>query len=154
MKLGENAENVAPVEPDASGFTCELKTLEESGECVGDAVEEGFGRIIRVRGGSRFRVRRNPRPTLRNRGSGTHTRGRNFGVRGFFVATFFLLDDFPVAEDFGGVLGALFPEDVRMAANHFFIDFADDVGDSETACFTGDLRMEENLEKEVAEFLG
>lgn len=65
-----------------------------------------------------------------------------------------LLDDFPVTEDFGGVLGTLFAEDVGMAANHFFVDFADDVGDGEAALFLSDLGVKEDLEEEIAEFLG
>jgi hypothetical protein len=63
-------------------------------------------------------------------------------------------DDFPVAEDFGGVFSALFAEDVRVAANHFFIDFADDVSDGEAAFFASNLRVKEDLEKEVAQFFG
>ena len=66
----------------------------------------------------------------------------------------FCFDDFPVAEDFGGILGALLAEDVRMAANHFFVNFGDDVGDGEAAFLAGDLRVEEDLKKEVAEFFG
>jgi len=64
----------------------------------------------------------------------------------------FCFDDFPVAEDFGGILGAFLAENVGMAANHFFVDFGDDVGDGEAAFFLGDLGMEENLEKEITEF--
>ena len=65
-----------------------------------------------------------------------------------------LFDDFPVAEDLSGVFGALFSEDVGMAANHFLIDFADDVGDGEAAFFVGDLGMEKDLEEQVAELFG
>lgn len=61
-------------------------------------------------------------------------------------------DYFPVAEDFGGVFSALFTEDVGVAANHFFIDFADDVGDGEAAFFASNLGVKEDLEKEVAQF--
>ena len=61
-------------------------------------------------------------------------------------------DDFPVAEDFGGVFGAFFTEDVGMAANHFFVNFGDYVGDAEAAFFVSDLGMEKDLEKEVAKF--
>src|SRR5208283_6224935 len=51
--------------------------------------------------------------------------GLRFGARlAGLLAAFFLLDDFPIAKDFGGVFGALFTEDVRMAANHFFVNFA------------------------------
>ena len=63
-----------------------------------------------------------------------------------------MFDDFPIAEDFCCILGSFFAEDVRMAANHFFVDFADDGGDVEAVFFVGDLGVEKNLEKEVAEF--
>ena len=43
---------------------------------------------------------------------------------------------------------------MRVAANQFFVDFADDVGDVETAFFMGDLGVEEDLEEEIAEFVG
>ena len=65
-----------------------------------------------------------------------------------------MFDDLPIAEDFGGVSGALFTEHVWMAANHFFVDFPDDVGDGETAFFTGNLRVEQDLEEEIAKFFG
>ena len=45
-------------------------------------------------------------------------------------------------------------EYVRVAANQFVVDFANDVVDGEAALFGGDLRVEEDLEEEVAEFLG
>jgi hypothetical protein len=67
---------------------------------------------------------------------------------------FLLFDLFPVAQNLGSVLGALVAEDVRVAANQFFVDFADDVVDGEAAFLVGDLRVEENLKEEVAEFLG
>lgn len=63
-----------------------------------------------------------------------------------------LFDDFPVAEDLGGVFGALFAEDMRVAANHLLIDFADDIGDGEARFFASDLGVEEDLEEEIAEF--
>ena len=59
---------------------------------------------------------------------------------------------FPIAEDFGGGVGAGGAEDVGMAANHFFVDFADDVGDVETVLLVGDLRVEEDLEEKIAKF--
>jgi hypothetical protein len=61
-------------------------------------------------------------------------------------------DYFPVTKNLGGVFGALFTEDVRVAANHFFVDFADDVGDGEAAFFASNLGVKEDLEKEVAQF--
>lgn len=63
-------------------------------------------------------------------------------------------DDFPVAEDVGGGLGASGAENVGVAANHFFVDFTDDVGDVEAAFFVGDLGVEKDLKKEIAEFFG
>jgi hypothetical protein len=41
-----------------------------------------------------------------------------------------------------------------VAANHFLVNFADDVGDVESILFLGNLRMEEDLEEQVAEFFG
>jgi len=41
-----------------------------------------------------------------------------------------------------------------VAADHFVVDFADDIVDGEAAGFGGDLGVEENLEKEGAEFFG
>jgi hypothetical protein len=41
-----------------------------------------------------------------------------------------------------------------MAANHLFVNFADDVGDVEAAFFVGNLRMEEYLEEKIAKFFG
>ena len=64
------------------------------------------------------------------------------------------LDDFPVAQDFGGVFGTLFAEDVRVAANHFLIDFADDVSDGEASFFPSNLCVKKDLEKEVTQFFG
>ena len=43
---------------------------------------------------------------------------------------------------------------MRVAANHFFIDFADDSGDVEAPFFVSDLGVEEDLKKEIAEFFG
>ncbi len=63
-----------------------------------------------------------------------------------------LFQEFPVAEDLGGGFGFYFAENVGVAANHFVVDFADDVVDGEAALFGGDLRVEEDLEEEVAEF--
>ena len=63
-------------------------------------------------------------------------------------------DLFPVAEDVGGSFGADVAEDVGVAADHFVVNFADDVVDGEAALFGGDLRMEQDLEEEVAEFFG
>jgi hypothetical protein len=40
-----------------------------------------------------------------------------------------------------------------MAANHFLVDFADNIGDGEAFFFVGDLSVEEDLKEEVAEFL-
>ena len=62
--------------------------------------------------------------------------------------------EFPVAEDLGGSFGFDGAEDVGVAANHFVVDFADDVVDGEAAGFGGDLGVEENLEEEVAQFFG
>jgi hypothetical protein len=62
--------------------------------------------------------------------------------------------EFPVAEDFGGGFGVGGAEDMGVAANHFVVDFADYVVDGEAAVFCGDLGMEEDLEKEVAQFFG
>ena len=67
---------------------------------------------------------------------------------------FLLFDLFPVAEDVGGGLGGGGAEDVGMAANHFRVDFADDVGDGEAFFFVSDLSVEEDLKEEIAEFLG
>jgi hypothetical protein len=67
---------------------------------------------------------------------------------------FLLFQEFPVAEDLGGGFGFDFAEDVRVAANHFVVNFADDVVDGEAVLFSGDLRVEEDLKEEVAEFLG
>jgi hypothetical protein len=54
----------------------------------------------------------------------------------------------------GGGFGFDVAEDVGVAANHFVVDFADDVVDGEAATFGGDLGVEEDLEEEVAEFFG
>jgi len=63
-------------------------------------------------------------------------------------------DFFPVAEDFGGGFGVNVAEDVRVAANHLVVNFADDVVDGEAALLGSDLRVEKNLEEEIAEFFG
>jgi hypothetical protein len=73
---------------------------------------------------------------------------------GEFGLAFFVFDDFPVTEDFGGIFGACFAEDVGMTANHFAVDFRDDVGDVEAAFFVSDLGVKEDLEEEIAEFFG
>jgi hypothetical protein len=54
----------------------------------------------------------------------------------------------------GGGFGFDVAEDVGVAADHFVVDFADDVVDGEAALFGGDLGVKENLEEEVAEFFG
>jgi hypothetical protein len=54
----------------------------------------------------------------------------------------------------GGGFGFDVAEDVGVAANHFVVDFADDVVDGEAAIFGGDLGVEEDLEEEVAELFG
>jgi hypothetical protein len=41
-----------------------------------------------------------------------------------------------------------------MAAHHFVVNFADDVVDGEAVFFGSDLRVEEDLEEEVAELFG
>ena len=61
---------------------------------------------------------------------------------------------FPVAEDVGGGFGGGGAEDVGVPANHFVVDFTDYGRDVEATFFVGDLRVEENLEEKVAEFLG
>jgi hypothetical protein len=68
--------------------------------------------------------------------------------------TLFPFQEFPVAEDFGGGFGVDLAEDVGMAADHFVVDFADDVVDGEATLFGGDLGVKEDLEEEVAEFFG
>lgn len=144
-ELVEDAVYIVPIEADARGFASELKAFEKRGKSARDAVEDGDGFFILVLG-IRTRRRGNVKTrTLRTQGCGTC---------GFLVAAFFLLDDFPVAKDFRGIFSSLFAEDVRVAANHFFVNFADDVVDGETAFFTGDLRVEEDLEEEIAKFLG
>jgi hypothetical protein len=75
------------------------------------------------------------------------------GIIGF-GAPLFLLQEFPVAKDLGGGFGFDVAEDVGVAANHFVVDFADDVVDGEAAIFGGDLGVEEDLEEEVAELFG
>jgi hypothetical protein len=54
----------------------------------------------------------------------------------------------------GGGFGFDGAEDVGMAADHFVVNFADNVMDGEAAFFGGDLGVEEDLEEEVAEFFG
>ena len=54
----------------------------------------------------------------------------------------------------GGGIGFDVAEDVGVAANHFVVDFADNVVDGEAALFGGDLGVEEDLKEEVAEFFG
>jgi len=67
---------------------------------------------------------------------------------------FLFFQEFPVAEDFGGGFRVCGAEDVGVAADHFVVNFADDVVDGEAALFGGDLGMEEDLEQEIAEFFG
>ncbi len=128
----EDAVDVVPIETDARGLAGELKTFEKRGKSPRDSVEDGDGFIIRV-------------PGIRTQGCGTQR---------LLAAALFGFDDFPVAKDFGRIFGAFFTEDVRVTTNHFLVNFADDVVDGETAFFTGDLRMEEHLEKEITEFFG
>jgi hypothetical protein len=64
----------------------------------------------------------------------------------------FLLDDFPAAEDISGGFGRGGAEDVRVAAHHFVVDLADDLGDGKAFFFVSDLGVKENLKKEIAEF--
>ena len=45
-------------------------------------------------------------------------------------------------------------EDVRMAAFHLVADAVDDVVEREVAGFLGHLRVEDDLELEIAEFVG
>jgi hypothetical protein len=71
-----------------------------------------------------------------------------------FGLALLFFEEFPVPEDFGGGFGAGGAEDVGVAADHFVVDFADDIVDGEAALFGGDLGVEENLEEEVAEFFG
>ena len=63
------------------------------------------------------------------------------------VGTLLLFDDFPVAEDVSGGFGGGGAEDVRVAANHFVVDFADDVGDGKALFFVSDLGVEKDLKK-------
>lgn len=106
----ENAVNVVPVEADAGGLAGQLQGFEEGGEGAGNAVEDGF----------------------RSRGGGNGGRER-------FGFAFLKFDLFPVAEDVSGSLGPGGTEDVRMAADHFFVDFTNDVGNVEAVLFVGDL---------------
>jgi len=59
--------------------------------------------------------------------------------------TLFVFDDLPVAEDLSGVFGAFVAEDVRVAANHFFVNFGNDIGDVETVFLLSDLGVKEDL---------
>ncbi len=51
-----------------------------------------------------------------------------------------------------GSIGFHGSEDVGVAADHFFVDPRNDVGDVEASGFPGDIRVEQDLEEEVAEF--
>ena len=76
------------------------------------------------------------------------------GSRRYFRLAFLFFQEFPVAEDLGGGFSLDVAEDVGVAADHFVVDFPDDVVDGEAALFGGDLSVEEDLEEEVAKFLG
>jgi hypothetical protein len=62
-----------------------------------------------------------------------------------------LLDGLPVAQHLAGGVGGLVGEDVRVPAHHLVGHPGDDVGDGEAPLPGGDLRMEDDLEKEVAQ---
>jgi len=113
-----------------------LEGFEQCGDGVRDAVEEGPAFAVAAEGRRALRLPAGSRRYL-----------------GFGLA-FLFFQEFPVAEDLGGGFCSDIAEDVGMATNHFVVDFADDVGDGEAAGFGGDLGVEENLEEEVAEFLG
>ena len=50
-------------------------------------------------------------------------------------------------------VGGGVPEDVRVPANHLLRDGGDHVGDVELPVFGGDLRVEQDLQEKVPEFL-
>ena len=53
-----------------------------------------------------------------------------------------------------GILGLDVAEDVRMAANHFVVNFANHVGDGEAALFARDVGVKKHLQQQIAHFLG
>src|SRR5215469_2307161 len=139
VEFGEDAFNRVPVEADAGGFAGQLKGFEEGGKSVRDAVED------------RRRFLRGESPlfcSVCDPGAKAPPPDNLPGL------PLLLFDDFPVAQDLGGVFGALFAEDVGVAADHFFVDFADHVGDREARFFAGNLGMEKHLEQKVAQFFG
>ena len=50
--------------------------------------------------------------------------------------------------------GRFFAEDVRVTADELAVEACDDVGDAKVPGFLGHLGVEEDLEEEVAEFVG
>src|SRR5215475_5273472 len=77
-----------------------------------------------------------------------------FGGDGGFGGAFFPFDDFPVSENVSGGFGRGGAEDMRVAAHHFVVDFADNVGNGETFFLVGNLGMEKHLKEEVAKLFG
>ena len=151
----EDAFDVLPVEADASGFASELKAFEKGGKGGDYAVEEGWsgsGFGMRRRSRSRRDARRLafdlPARCACYRGTGSVRPRRGFGL------ALLLFQEFPVPQNLRRGPGFDFAEDVGMPTNHFIVDFADDIMDRETALFGGDLRVEEDLEEEVAQFFG
>lgn len=144
VELGEDAFEIGPVEADASSLASELIGLEECREGAWDAVEErfdgGYGR-----GGVGLSAGRRHRSRL-SQGLATPRTGSGLAL--------FLFNDLPIPKDLGGILGLFFAEDMRMAADHFFVDFADDGGDIEATFLMCDLGMKKNLEEEITELLG
>ena len=147
-ELGEDSVNVGPVEADARGLASELNRFEEGREGAGHAVEDGDGILDSIArcGSNPWGVQERFLALLGM--TGFVNGGRLLG------GAFLLFDDFPVAEDVSGGFGGGRTEDMRVAAHHFVVDFADDVGDGEALLFVSDLGVEKNLEKEIAKFFG
>ena len=83
-------------------------------------------------------------------GEGDAGEGAGFGAGGAFG----LFLGFPGGGLGGGVAGRGVTEDVGVAADHFVGDGAGDVGEGEAAFLGGHLGVVDDLEEEVAEFIG
>ena len=75
-----------------------------------------------------------------------------YGVEDRRALALFLLELFPVAQDVGGTLDNDVAEDVRVPAHELRADRRDDVVDAELACVFGDLRVQDDLHHQIAQF--
>ena len=119
LKLLDNIIDLCPIEARAGRFPTNLAGFEHGRLGAGDAVEDGFLRVVRV----------------------------TVGLAS--VALFLRLNLLPAVQDLARSFGRLIAEDVRMPPDQFLVNVAKDIFDGKLSLFRGDLGLKSDLQLKV-----